>query len=79
MTEVTGPPLGVTRRSCPRCRHVVDEWKDRHLTLPSSAWRQEVDLAFMATTTNVLVSDRVKRLLERDPRPNVAFSPVCFR
>lgn len=74
--EVTGPPVGVTRRRCSRCGRVIDEWKERHLVLPSASWREGVDFAYMASTRHVLVSDRVKQLLERDPTPDVTFERV---
>jgi hypothetical protein len=78
VTEVTGVPVGVTRRHCSRCRRVVDEWRERRLALPPSGWREGLDLACLATTHQVLVSDRVKRVLERDLAPNVAFELVSF-
>jgi hypothetical protein len=71
---MTGNPIGVLETIDEETGFPILDLRNRRFELARSNW-PEVDFSILETTAIVLVTDRVKKIMESMPAPNVVFEP----
>jgi hypothetical protein len=75
LNESGDPPGGTPKRICSGCGRPDVDSQTRRLLMRPEMWQGE-DIFFLATTLWIIVTDRVKEMLERSGATNISFMSV---